>query len=112
MYVCTVSHMGIDQVTCYLMCSSPQIAYYRQYKGCVPTYESCSTAAFRHGRTETIRSATMATKACAEAFERSSPADVETMMKLIKESVVWHSKLVKEAATGEQRDEGGLSTCV
>ena len=81
-------------------------------QGCVPTYESCSTAAFRHGRTETIRSATMATKACAEAFERSSPTDVETMMKLIKESVMWHSKLVKEAATGEWRDEGGLSTCV
>ena len=42
----------------------------------------------------------MATKACSEAFERSHPADVEAMMKLIKECVVWHSKLVKEAATG------------
>lgn len=83
---------------------SLQIAYYRQYKGCVPTYESCSTAAFRHGRTETIRSATMATKACSEAFERSHPADVEAMMKLIKECVVWHSKLVKEAATGQGFD--------
>eukprot|EP00731_Ephydatia_muelleri_P037937 Em0604g4a len=81
-----------------------RIAYYRQYKGCVPTYESCSTAAFRHGRTETIRSATMATKACSEAFERSHPADVEAMMKLIKECVVWHSKLVKEAATGQGFD--------
>ena len=47
----------------------------------------------------------MATKACSEAFERSHPADVEAMMKLIKECVVWHSKLVKEAATG-------VSVCV
>ena len=30
----------------------------------------------------------------------SHPADVEAMMKLIKECVMWHFKLVKVAATG------------
>lgn len=39
-----------------------QIAYYRLYSETPATYESCSTAAFRHGRTETIRPATMFTK--------------------------------------------------
>uniref|UniRef100_A0A1I8F3I5 Carn_acyltransf domain-containing protein n=1 Tax=Macrostomum lignano TaxID=282301 RepID=A0A1I8F3I5_9PLAT len=40
-----------------------QLAYYWLSGGATaPTYESCSTAAFRRGRTETIRSATSATK--------------------------------------------------
>ena len=76
------------------------MAYYRQYKCCVPSYESCSTAAFRHGRTETIRPASVASKACAMAFEPDDPSGVEDMMKLVKESSVWHAKLTKEAAMG------------
>lgn len=39
-----------------------QAAYYRQSGKFVPSYESCSTAAFKHGRTEAIRPCTMATK--------------------------------------------------
>ena len=78
-----------------------QIAYYRQYKECVPTYESCSTAAFRHGRTETIRSASQWTKECAEAFEKDHPAGAEEMLELVKKATTHHSKLVKEAAMGE-----------
>lgn len=39
-----------------------QSAYYKLYGKFVATYESCSTAAFKHGRTETIRPCTMATK--------------------------------------------------
>ena len=49
-----------------------QIAYYRQYKCAVPTYESCSTAGFKHGRTETIRPASVATLKCSQAFEPGS----------------------------------------
>lgn len=81
-----------------------QIAYYRQYKCSVPTYESCSTAAFRHGRTETIRSATAASKACAEAFEGGHPAGAEEMGQLVAENSKWHSKLVQEAAMGQGFD--------
>ena len=78
-----------------------QIAYYRLYKGTVATYESCSTAAFKHGRTETIRSASMATKACAEAFEPDHPAGPEELMAMIKTAADYHSKLVREAAMGK-----------
>ena len=35
-----------------------QLAHYRMHGHSVSTYESASTAAFKHGRTETIRSAT------------------------------------------------------
>ena len=66
------------------------------------TYESCSTAAFKHGRTETIRPASMATKACAEAFELDHPAGPEELMAKIKSAADWHSQLVKDAAMGKR----------
>ncbi|XP_022351893.1 carnitine O-palmitoyltransferase 2, mitochondrial isoform X2 [Enhydra lutris kenyoni] len=47
-----------------------QMAFLRQYGQTVATYESCSTAAFKHGRTETIRPASIFTKRCSEAFVR------------------------------------------
>ncbi|XP_044770452.1 carnitine O-palmitoyltransferase 2, mitochondrial isoform X2 [Neomonachus schauinslandi] len=47
-----------------------QMAFLRQYGQTVATYESCSTAAFKHGRTETIRPASVFTKRCSEAFVR------------------------------------------
>ena len=77
-----------------------QMAYYRQYKCAAPTYESCSTAGFRHGRTETIRPASVATLKCSQAFQPGSGANEAEKMKLIKEATAWHSKLVREAATG------------
>lgn len=83
-----------------------QMAYYRQYKCSVPSYESCSTAAFRHGRTETIRPASVATKTCAEAFEQTHPAGVEEMEKLVRQASAWHFKLTKEAAMGKREEEG------
>uniref|UniRef100_A0A3B3UMF7 Carnitine palmitoyltransferase 2 n=1 Tax=Poecilia latipinna TaxID=48699 RepID=A0A3B3UMF7_9TELE len=47
-----------------------QMAFLRQYGQTVATYESCSTAAFKHGRTETIRPATVHTRRCSHAFVR------------------------------------------
>ena len=85
------------------------MAYYRQFKCSVPSYESCSTAAFRHGRTETIRPASMATKTCAEAFEHSHPAGVEEMERLVRQASAWHFKLTKEAAMGKRG--GGKGGC-
>lgn len=46
-----------------------QLAYYNQYKTSPSTYESCSTAGFKHGRTETVRPASVATMNCARGFE-------------------------------------------
>ncbi|KAI4502095.1 hypothetical protein M0802_002777, partial [Mischocyttarus mexicanus] len=44
------------------------LAFYEQEGQMVPIYESCSTAAFKHGRTETIRSCTSQTKAACVAL--------------------------------------------
>ena len=77
------------------------MAYYRMFGTSVPTYESCATAAFKHGRTETIRPATVATVACSEAFEKSHSAGVEEMNELLQKSSEYHGKLTKEAALGE-----------
>ena len=77
------------------------MAIFRHSGKFVPTYESCSTAAFKHGRTETIRPASNATVACAEAFEKSHRADVEEMTDRIRRAADWHSKLTKEAAMGK-----------
>ena len=76
------------------------MAYYRMFGKHAATYESCSTAAFKHGRTETLRPCTVATVACAEAFEPNHPANVEEMRELLKETSEMHGTLTKEAAMG------------
>ena len=55
-----------------LMQSAFQIAYYKIYGQYVATYESASTSAFKLGRTETVRPATMATKELAEYMNKKS----------------------------------------
>ena len=77
------------------------MAYHRMFGCTAPTYESCSTAAFKHGRTETIRSATVATVACSEAFDAGNPANAEEMNALIRKCSDMHGKLTKEAAMGK-----------
>lgn len=75
------------------------MAFFKQYGRTVPTYESCSTAAYKHGRTETIRSATTATKNSCELFA-SPKSSVAEMRKSLEECSTVHSQLVKEAAMG------------
>eukprot|EP00795_Rhopilema_esculentum_P002490 gene2490-18153_t len=81
-----------------------QMAYYRMFGCASPTYESCSTAAFKHGRTETLRPATTATVACSEAFDLNHPAGIEEMVHLVRNSSDMHGKLTKEAAMGQGFD--------
>jgi len=45
-----------------------QMAYYRLFNKTTTTYESCSTAAFKNGRTETVRPCTSLTKAFCEGL--------------------------------------------
>ncbi|XP_054835962.1 carnitine O-palmitoyltransferase 2, mitochondrial isoform X2 [Eublepharis macularius] len=82
-----------------------QMAFLQQYGQTVATYESCSTAAFRHGRTETIRPASVYTKACSEAFVKEpfkhSAAELRQM---IAECSKYHSQLTKDAAMGKGFD--------
>nr|VZI30119.1 unnamed protein product [Spirometra erinaceieuropaei] len=78
---------------------------------CCPaaTYESCSTAAFKHGRTETIRSATLETRRFLELIRRHKGSvrlpvsDCDLREALIKCSVK-HNQLSKEAAMGQGWD--------
>lgn len=78
-----------------------QMAFYSQYKEFAPTYESCSTAAFKHGRTECVRSATMETRETVLAFEKGHNTNT---IDLIKNCSSAHQKLIKEASMGQGFD--------
>ncbi|XP_048511975.1 carnitine O-palmitoyltransferase 2, mitochondrial-like isoform X2 [Athalia rosae] len=76
-----------------------QLAYYKQEREMVATYESCSTAAFKHGRTETVRSCTTATRAFCEAVTNSSSKISKSeLKKMIVNCCNTHNQLIKEAA--------------
>ena len=81
-----------------------QLAHYRQHGKHAATYESCSTAAFKHGRTETMRPCTTATAAVCEAFEKGNDANVEQMVGLLQESSRVHRKLIEKAGKGKKRN--------
>lgn len=87
-----------------MMQLSFQLAYYRQNGKHAATYESCSTAAFKHGRTETMRPCTSATVAVCEAFEPGHVANVDEMRELLKETSKVHGELTKNAAMGKGFD--------
>ncbi|KAI8039277.1 hypothetical protein M5D96_008000 [Drosophila gunungcola] len=83
-----------------------QLAYRQAHNGYVGSYESCSTSAFRHGRTETMRPCTNATRDFCEAIlspERSKPSAGELRAMIDKCSKV-HGQLTKEAAMGQGFD--------
>uniref|UniRef100_A0A1I7UCU3 Carn_acyltransf domain-containing protein n=1 Tax=Caenorhabditis tropicalis TaxID=1561998 RepID=A0A1I7UCU3_9PELO len=78
-----------------------QMAFYSLYKEFVPTYESCSTAAFLKGRTECMRSATAATRAATLAILEENRKDVR---QLLTDCSTQHFQLVKEASMGQGYD--------
>ncbi|EDW93877.1 carnitine O-palmitoyltransferase 2, mitochondrial [Drosophila yakuba] len=83
-----------------------QLAYRQAYQGYVGSYESCSTSAFRHGRTETMRPCTNATRDFCEAIlqpERNKPSAGELRTMIDNCSKV-HGQLTKEAAMGQGFD--------
>lgn len=82
-----------------------QLAQYRLTGKCVGTYESCSTAAFKHGRTETVRPCTTATHmVCRQLLERSNQASVPDIQASIQECSKVHNELTKNAAMGQGFD--------
>lgn len=82
-----------------------QLAYYQQNGDYVGTYESCSTAAFRHGRTETIRPCTMDTKRFCDAVSGKTDVwDRNTLRDMVLKCSETHGKLIKEAAMGQGFD--------
>ncbi|XP_061187817.1 carnitine O-palmitoyltransferase 2, mitochondrial-like [Saccostrea echinata] len=97
-----------------LMQLAIQMAYYRQYKQTVATYESCSTAAFKHGRTETIRPATAETKrACVLFVDDNHPEpSVDELKNAMMACSKKHGSLTRNAAMGKGFDRHlfGLKT--
>ncbi|CAK1540624.1 unnamed protein product [Leptosia nina] len=86
-----------------IMQISFQAAYHLLYGKFVGTYESCSTSAFKHGRTETMRPCTDKTKAfCNQLHSNKSSKD--SLRQLMAECSSYHSELVKEAAMGQGFD--------
>lgn len=78
-----------------------QMGFLRQYGQTVATYESCSTAAFKHGRTETVRPATVHTKNCSRAFVcQPRQHSVEQLKAMLHKCSSYHGQLTKEAAMG------------
>ncbi|XP_029634050.1 carnitine O-palmitoyltransferase 2, mitochondrial [Octopus sinensis] len=83
-----------------------QMAFYKMTSGeFAASYESCSTAAFKHGRTETIRPNTLATKkACEMIFGPKSTATLAEMQAVLDECSKVHMNLTKSAAMGKGFD--------
>lgn len=81
-----------------------QAAYYLQNGKTVATYESCSTSAFKHGRTETVRPATLETQAFCKAIAQAQPPSHSELKKLLMECSKVHGNLTKEAAMGQGFD--------
>lgn len=85
-----------------------QLAYAKQCNEYVGTYESCSTSAFRHGRTETVRPCTTATKQLCDAIikaRQSSQGLTDIALRqMIEKCSLAHGQLIKEAAMGQGFD--------
>lgn len=82
-----------------------QLAYFRMHDEFVGTYESCSTAAFRHGRTETVRPCTMDTKNFCDAITGKIQLwDKNQLRGMILKCSETHGRLIKEAAMGQGFD--------
>lgn len=80
-----------------------QMAFYKCYKTFPTTYESSSTAGFKHGRTEVVRAATNETTAATLAFESKSKSPQE-LRELLNSCSKKHNKLTTEAAMGKGFD--------
>jgi len=82
-----------------------QLALYTLEGKSVPTYESCSTAAYKHGRTETIRPCTLETKAiCAAMTQKQVELSKSELKKMILDCSKAHNVLTKEAVMGQGFD--------
>lgn len=90
-----------------LMQAAMQVAYFKLFKRIVATYESASTSAFKFGRTETIRPATLQTNALATHLVKNSSTGADNanhVVSLLRDCTKVHNGLVKEGAMGQGFD--------
>ncbi|GAB0093404.1 carnitine O-palmitoyltransferase 2, mitochondrial [Sergentomyia squamirostris] len=101
--LCKTAKVSPDSVAQFAI----QLAYaYVSNGGTTATYESCSTAAFRCGRTETVRPATLETQKLCKALLSKAKLDEITSaeVSMMRDCSNKHNKLTKEAAMGQGFD--------
>lgn len=80
-----------------------QLAHYRLFGKTVSTYESANQSAYKHGRTETIRSATVESDTmCKVFFDKNSTRQQKE--EALRTAVANHGRLTKEALMGKGWD--------
>lgn len=91
--------IGVDAI----MQMSIQLAHYKLHQSFVSTYEAASTAAFKHGRTETVRSCTNEAVVFVRAMTSASvsPAEKEAALRA---AVTKHGELTKNGVMGQGCD--------
>jgi len=89
-----------------VMQAALQLAHWRAHGGPLlpSTYESASTAGFRHGRTETVRSATPEAAALCAAFEGGSGAPPEARFAALRAATEAHRALTLDGVKGQGCD--------
>ncbi|OON19408.1 Choline/Carnitine O-acyltransferase, partial [Opisthorchis viverrini] len=112
--LCKAANVGADAMI--QLCF--QLAYNILHEQPVPTYESCSTAAFKHGRTETMRPATVETRAFVDLMRReqgvvtsgfsdkpvAGAVTQQQLQKALDDCSKKHGILTREAAMGQGWD--------
>nr|XP_055055506.1 carnitine O-acetyltransferase isoform X2 [Misgurnus anguillicaudatus] len=80
-----------------------QLAHYRMYKRCCPTYESASLRMFRLGRTDTIRSASIDSARFVKAMDDSTKQNTEKVA-LLEKAIKAHRDYTDMAIRGQAID--------
>lgn len=65
-----------------------QLAHFRVHGHLVSTYESANHAAFKHGRTETIRSATNEALAFVQLMDKPEATNADRYVRAVNKSLV------------------------
>lgn len=77
-----------------------QLAYRRLFSSYASTYESCTTAIFKHGRTETMRPVTPQSTEFCDAL-LSGNSHKSHLLNLLRQSSSLHTRMVAEASVGQ-----------
>ncbi|KAJ3367687.1 hypothetical protein GGF31_007147 [Allomyces arbusculus] len=80
-----------------------QLTYWRDQNGIPATYESASTRAYKHGRTECVRTQSTASAAFVQAFDKRAVTDAEKLA-LMRTAAATHAATMKEASQGRGCD--------
>ena len=80
-----------------------QLAHHLLHGCAAATYESASTSGFKHGRTETVRSATRESAELCRAFAGDAAGPAERL-RLLRAADAKHKTLVREALMGQGWD--------